>query len=713
MLGVPTHLIAEERLEGISIFSSPSQVQEAPGSAHQVDKRSLEEFRYTDIHRVLENVPGVYVREEDGYGLRPNIGMRGATSNRSSKVALMEDGILFAPAPYAAPAAYYFPMLSRMQAIEVFKGPVAIQYGPNSVGGAINLVSRSIPDIDDLNGMLDLSIGTDEQHNAHAYYGETSERFGWLVEGLHAETAGFKTLPDGQDTGFDKNEVVVKTRFNTDPDGEVYHQFDLALGYADEISNETYLGLADADFKQDPYQRYAASANDRMKWDHQQFRLSHYVDFGTETTLTTTLYRNDFYRNWGKLNGFAGKSFEEILSNPDQGSNQVYYAILKGEENSATADETLIYGRNKRTYYAQGLQVVANRYGEIGAKNHDLKVGVRLHQDQIKRNHTEEGLLMQNGQLVADGRGEKPATTNTGKADAIALFAHDQVSVGPVILTGGMRFESIDTELLNRKTAEKTTDSHQVTLFGFGFNWRMAPNWRLIGGVHEGFVPVTPGSADNVKPEASVNYELGARFANAHVSAEVIGFFNDYSNLKGTCTFSSGCASNNLDADFNAGEVDVWGIEALFETDLSPTSSVYRLPFKVVYTYSDSEFQNSFTSDNPEFGEVKEGYQLPYMPEHQIAVKMGAQTNDWNAHMSLRYVDKMRNRAGEGSLTNTDSTEAQTYVDLVGNYRLNGQSSIYAKVDNVFDDAYIVSRRPYGARPGKARTLQVGYRLDF
>ncbi|MCK6523660.1 sterol desaturase family protein [Myxococcota bacterium] len=95
------------------------------GSAHRVDEETLERFEYDNVERVLAEVPGVSTRGEDGYGLRPNIGMRGASSDRSAKVTLMEDGVLFAPAPYAAPAAYYFPMSTRLVGVEVFKGPAA------------------------------------------------------------------------------------------------------------------------------------------------------------------------------------------------------------------------------------------------------------------------------------------------------------------------------------------------------------------------------------------------------------------------------------------------------------------------------------------------------------------------------------------------------------------------------------------------------------
>ena len=45
-----------------------------------VSKSELDQFRYTDIHRIVSRIPGVYISEEDGLGLRPNIGVRGTGS---------------------------------------------------------------------------------------------------------------------------------------------------------------------------------------------------------------------------------------------------------------------------------------------------------------------------------------------------------------------------------------------------------------------------------------------------------------------------------------------------------------------------------------------------------------------------------------------------------------------------------------------------------
>ena len=65
-----------------------------PGSATVVSAEELENFETLDVHKALATVPGINVRPEEGYGLRPNISIRGTYPYRSGKVTLMEDGVL-------------------------------------------------------------------------------------------------------------------------------------------------------------------------------------------------------------------------------------------------------------------------------------------------------------------------------------------------------------------------------------------------------------------------------------------------------------------------------------------------------------------------------------------------------------------------------------------------------------------------------------------
>ena len=104
------------------ILGSKFKARNRTGSAYYISPEEIRRLGYTDINRMLKAVPGVNMYEEDGFGLRPNISLRGTKAERSERISIMEDGVLAAPAPYSAPAAYYFPNVARMEAIEVLKG---------------------------------------------------------------------------------------------------------------------------------------------------------------------------------------------------------------------------------------------------------------------------------------------------------------------------------------------------------------------------------------------------------------------------------------------------------------------------------------------------------------------------------------------------------------------------------------------------------------
>ena len=132
-------------LEEIVIVGEKTRQNQISGAAHYIGPDKLAEFAYSDIQRVLRQVPGVSIQVEDGYGLRPNISIRGVATERSGRITLLEDNVLVSPAPYSAPSAYYFPTTGRMHAIEILKGPAAITQGPYTIGGAMNMVSTPIP----------------------------------------------------------------------------------------------------------------------------------------------------------------------------------------------------------------------------------------------------------------------------------------------------------------------------------------------------------------------------------------------------------------------------------------------------------------------------------------------------------------------------------------------------------------------------------------
>ncbi len=711
--------LVDKQIEVLSIFGQHNPLETATGSAVVLDQLQLEAFEFDDIHRVLQSVPGVYIREEDGYGLRPNIGLRGATTERSSKIALMEDGVLIAPAPYAAPAAYYFPLVSRMSRVEVFKGPSAIKYGPNTIGGAINMVSRPITDNSPEEGaeaLVDLAYGQDNYLKAHGVYSQNFTakgygQFGVLVEALTLNADGFKKLDNGENTGFAKNEFLVKLDYS--PVNSQHNEFwQFKFAYADEVSHETYLGLTDADFALNATRRYLGSQNDKMDWEHYQFQLGYYIELSPEVSVFTQAYRQDFDRDWDRLNSFnTNRSMQTILTSPNTGVNASFMQVLKGERDSLTVEEDLLFTLNDRSYYSQGIESKLTWDTLWGDTDINLDAGLRFHQDNVERHHRVNYYAMQSQELVLTGQAPAVTTQNQGKATAVAGYTNVSATTGNLTASAGVRLEYIKGELSDYLANNRLTNSDTVILPGFGLFYQLSDAMGLLFGVNKGYVPTSPGQDTSVDPEESWNYELGWRFNENNSQAELVAFFNDYSNLKGHCSFSNGC-QQTLDEEFNGGAINIYGVEVSAQEKFTLSSTI-NMPVKFAYTYTRSEFQNAFQSDLSLWGKIAVGDELPYLPEHQASLTLGLEGENWQANIIIKYIDNMREAAGTNTELSGYMTDELLQLDFSSAYQFSKQLKIYGKVDNLTDETVIVSRRPFGARPGKPRQVIVGVKYTF
>lgn len=693
----------------VRILGNRKNASRISGSAHAIDEEELERFDYDDVHRQLKKVPGVYVREEDGFGLRPNIGLRGANSDRSAKVTLLEDGVLLAPAPYAASEAYYFPLTTRLTALEVFKGPASIVAGPHTVGGAVNLVTRRIPSRTE--GGLDVAAGRFGTAKLHGHVGTRWKHAGILLEGVRLQSTGFKELDGGGDTGFDKNDVMLKGQLNTDPDAPTMHRLELKAGYATERSNETYLGLSDDDFAANPWRRYAASRNDLMQWWRSQAQLAHvYTREGFE--IRTVVYRQDMSRQWNKLNRFrGGPNIAELLNAP-VGSRAVYAAILGGTHDSETAEQALMIGTNDRRFVSQGVQSMGRwTFDGLGFK-HALQFGARAHVDEIRRHHTEDAWNMRSGALVAEGSPQLTTAKDTGSTTAFAAHVLDEIERGRLHLSPGVRVERYETHWKNELANETSTVPELVVLPGLGAAWSFTRWTSVFAGAHQGFSPLAPGQAADVKSERSWNFELGARHAGRTRSLELIGFFNRYENLVGRCTQSAGCNEELVNAQFNGGEVAIWGAE-LAGSLTHPITKGLEARASGSYTLTMSRFLSTFQSAFPQFGNVREGDELPYVPVHQAAATLGIGTERWSLDASGTFVGRMRDKAGVGELVDNEATDAQLVLDVVASHFVPGGGKVYLQANNLLNSAFVVSRRPFGVRPNMPLTVLLGYKHEF
>jgi Fe(3+) dicitrate transport protein len=652
--------------------------------------------------------------------------LRGTSPERSKKITAMEDGVLTGPAPYAAPAAYYFPNISRMSAVEVFKGPSAIQYGPATVGGAINMVSREIPY--QPTGELDVQYGTDNFQRYNLYQGQQLDDLGYLIEALRVSADGFKQLDNADsndNTGFIRNDINLKTSWQSL--AEISQLFVLKLGYADEDANETYLGLTRDDFDADPYRRYSASQLDKSEWQHQQLQLTHVIEFES-ATISSDVYRNNFNRDWFKVNGFNTNNTDltlaNILADPSSADNQAYYQVLTGQANSATTEQQLRLGNNGRQFFSQGFQTrLNNNFDWLGYEN-NLEVGLRIHQDQVQRHHTEQNYNMLNGDLQAIDGSFKTTARNDNDALALALYIQDEIQIDQTLLSLGLRYETIEAskttygEISGVKEG-KNTLIQSVLLPGVGIYSQLNPEFGILAGVYKGYTAATADARGKTEPELSTNYELGSRFSGQYAfggQAEIIAFLNDYSQFSGTCSFAqASCDIDNTGEQANAGSAQVYGVEASWKAEY--LQGGFTLPLSLTYTYSHGEFGEDFTDTSGAFGEkgqqIEAGYRIGYLPEHRLNAQFGFGTEQWRMNSSVLYQSEMRNIPGTGKISEEDLIEAHLVLDISASYDVLSNLQVYSTIDNVLDNQYIAGVKPYGFRPGKPRSMNLGAKYTF
>lgn len=691
------------------------RLQGIGGSAHTVESEELSRLRLgaADVHRVLRQVPGLNVQEEDGYGLRPNIGMRGTGVERSSKIAVMEDGVPVAPAPYAAPAAYYFPVVGRMDAIEVRKGSSQVKYGPWTTGGALNLVSAPIPQERQVEA--DLAAGGEALGKVHVRAGESYEHLGWLAQVYGVRTDGFKELPREGDTGFDIRDYLVKLRANTGGETEWYNELEVKLGRTSEVSDETYLGLTDADFAASPLRRYAASERDRMKADHEQYQVRWFTRPSDSFHGMVVGYRNEFARNWYKLNDVFGTGLAAVLSAPEQ--HAAALAVLRGSDSEADA---LRVRANNRAYLSQGVQATAGAGFGIAGSRHEFEIGARYHEDSEDRFQHDDAYRMAGGALVLTSAGTPGTQANRiSSAEAWSFFVEDRIERGRVTLTPGLRYETIrfgrkDYEPGDAARAVATNEtSHAVSVLvpGVSATVDAGRGLTLLAGAHRGFGPPGATADERTRPEESLNYEVGARLFRGPLALEAIGFLADYRNVLGRATLSSGEAgSNEL---FNGGEATVRGLEASAVWEIGLPALAARMPLRLAYTWTHGRFDTAFESAFGEWGSVEPGDELPYLPEHQLYVSAGLDRGPARLSVQTSYTGAMRTRAGQGPLLATESTDAAFVVNASADYAVSPVATVYVSMQNVTDARYVVARRPAGARPGLPRSILAGVTVSL
>jgi Fe(3+) dicitrate transport protein len=681
------------------IGRKPSLLNRIPGSANIITEASLKSSKPITGNEIFKKVTGINVVDEEGAGLRANIGMRGLDPDRSRNVLMMEDGIPIALAPYGEPEMYYTPAIERMKTIEVLKGSGSILYGPQTIGGVINYITNDPPL--DPTFALSLRGGDGNYFTGQAGYGSTVDNVGFQLGILHkqADKLGI--------TRFDINDLTAKIAFQISEKSRI----GIKLAYYDENSNSTYVGLTQSMYDNKEYFTTIAP-NDELDIRRYSANLTHDYFFSDNAFLRTTVYGYTTTRNWLR------QDFSRTpISNGTGivwGDTSVTHGAIFMRNSTANRDRQFeVAGVEPRVHYSYNIGNIQN----------ELDGGIRFHYERAFEQRIDgQSADAKSGNLRED-------EIRTGYAQS--LFAQNRFFLSrDLTMIPGIRLENFiyerDIFRINyRDTSITNNDNIFALVPGFGINYNFEDSYSVFAGVHRGYAPprikdaiTNDGQALNLDAELSWNYELGLR-ANlvSFLNFDLTGFLMDFSNQVIPVSVSSGGSGTGL---VNGGETMHFGAEVGIRFDIHQLLRTNNIVSLSVYsTYVNSTYSNDrFITVGSETINVKNN-KLPYAPDFtftgtlELATQFGLGFDLSATYVGEQFTDELNTIEASPS-GETGEMPSFITMDLTASYLISDiNSSIYFSVKNLFDERYIASRRPQGIKVGLHRFISAGIEVTF
>ena len=680
----------------ITVIGDRIRLDSIPGSAEVLSGEVLTESRVFTVNEAMRKVPGIFARDEEGLGLRPNLGVRGLNPTRSSKVLLLEDGIPIAYAPYGDNASYYHPPVERFERIEILKGSGQIAYGPHTVGAVINYITPAVPDR--LDGRLVASLGNRNFGEVHGQVGDRFGDTGFIAHGTYKETDGAR-----ENMHFEVGDVNLK----------IVHEFSerqavtFRASYYDESSQVTYSGLTLAEWEDDPFQN--PFKYDQM--DAQRFGTSatHRFELSPAVTFTTNAYYTYFNRDWWRQSSNSTQRPND-RSDPACGGMANLYETCGNE------------GR-LRQYWTAGLEPrVSVEHGLFGVDN-VAEAGMRYHVEDQYRIQANGDLP--NSREPGTGRNAGIKEDSDRSVEALSAFAQNRFDFGRWTVTPGVRFEHIDYERVDNLLGTSGKSSIDQVVPGIGATVEVLPATVVFAGVHRGFGP--PGVADivtasggsvDLDAELSWNYELGLRAVPGDgLSYEATLFRMDFENQIVPASVAGGSGATLT----SAGETLQQGLELAGQLS---SAAVVDWPVevfaRVAYTWvADAEYVGERYSSVSGFGSVRvTGNRLPYAPEHLFAGTLGVRTGFGlevaleSVYTSAAFTDDL-NTVDVVANGQRGEMPGYTVWNLTANYALPlCHCTVFATAKNLTDELYVADMSR-GLIPGMPRLVQAGFEVRF
>lgn len=641
------------------IGRSEGAVLRQTGTVHTLSREEMEVLRPISTEDALRRLPGINAKSEEETSVVSNIGLRGLSSGEA-KSLLLEDGVPVAPGLLIGNERYFNPRIQRIERIEVLKGSSSLRFGPSTIGGVVNFLSKTPAE----GVLLSARTGSFDTREVMLEAGARSsggDAYGGVVA-THARGDGF------MEKGYEMNDMMAKAGvFIGDR-----HRLGLKLSWHENDANISYRGLLVDDFRAGA--TYNPAPDDWYLTDRTAVDLNHRFDISDRATLTSVAYWSTLRRDYWRYNVDTPAS--------NAAGRWVYTDDVTG--NNRAFDR---YGIDTRLKFAHGLFGLAS----------DAEVGVRgFHEESDDRR-------------IRATRDQDRTGTNDrhliDSATSLAIHLHNRIQFSQrFAVTPGVRLETYEQErrVLTGNDAPATTSNTEI-LPGVGATYAAAQSAQFYGGVYRAFSPATNGVALDgmtdqlLEAERSTNFEVGVRGSRGAFTYEVALFRMDFQNQVVTGNSDPRLSQSNAGATLHQG---------------AELSAAYRLTDALELSGNATWVPVS----RFESGE-NEGNRIPYAPRVLANVALDFHSGPLRTsltahHRGAQFGDETNLRTiptnAAGGIWG-GRMPAYTLLDVTAQWQATGAFSVFGALKNLTDERYITGLRQ-GIYVGPGRNFEVGVR---
>ncbi len=649
--------------------AAQTDVFEHPGARDVIRREEFERQGATTAREVLNRIPGVNAPENNGTGshdMALNFGIRGLNPRLATRSTVLMDGIPVPFAPYGQPQLSFAPIsMGNMDAVDVVRGGGAVRYGPQNVGGIVNFVTRAIPDEPTVKAGFQTETSPSSTQDgfkktANLLAGGTADNgLGGAL--LYSGTRG-GDWREHSDTRID--DLILKGNYQIDEANSLHAMAQYYDGEADMPG-----GLSTAAYKADPYQ--STRPNDKF-WGRRTL-----VNFG---------YRYQEDRREFTVNSFFTKTLR-----------------------SGYLDQGTFLSLSPREYWVRGVETRIAQGFDLGNTSHEVGAGYRYineagHELRYRTPISANELPTSNSRNDRDTR---------GATEAHAFFIDDKIDIGKWTLTPGIRYEMIEQQQTNLLTHVKYKGDYNTPLTALNVMYHVTDSWNLYANTEGSFGSVQYSQMPNrvtggeVKPEKARTWEIGTRYDNGNLRAEIGAFLINFNNQYDS--------NQTTDTVIARGKTRHQGIEASVNYALDGLSPVLAgFDVYATYAYVDATIRE----EGP-----NKGNRVPFSSKNKGSIGVGYTEGQWKANLdttfqSNQFADNANTRAESADGSNGLIPGYMVFNSRVG-YDFGPQLSdlnVAVGVKNILNHEYYTRSfddNNKGKYVGEPRTLYVQTSVAF